>query len=109
MKACKVDLGALREKLTNYIDIDLVTLAIDGGGGLKPTAGFQRVVERAAHYAVGRGRPNRTGGELLVGIFAETLSPAARFLGEQDMTRHDAINFIIQGVVKGDGEPSVWV
>jgi hypothetical protein len=107
MKACKVDLDALREKLTNYIDIDLITLAIDGGGEPKPTAGFQRVVERAAHYAVGRGRPNRTGAELLVAIFAETLSPAARLLGEQDMTRQDALNFIIQGIVKGGGETSV--
>jgi hypothetical protein len=107
MKACKVDLGALREKLTNYIDIDLITLAIDGGGGPKPTAGFQRVVERAAHYAVGRGRPNRTGAELLVAIFAETLSPAARLLGEQGMSRQDALNFIIHDIVKGGGETSV--
>jgi hypothetical protein len=107
MKACKVDLGALREKLTNYIDIDLITLAIDDGGEPKPTAGFQRVLQRAAHYAEGRGLPNRTGAELLVAIFAERESPAARLLGEQGMTRQDALNFIIQGVVKGGGETSV--
>ncbi len=107
MKACKVDLGALREKLTNYIDIDLITLAIDDGGEPKPTAGFQRVLQRAAHYAEGRGLPDRTGAELLVAIFAERESPAARLLGEQGMTRQDALNFIIQGVVKGGGETSV--
>lgn len=107
MKACKVDLGALREKLTNYIDIDLITLAIDDGGEPRPTAGFQRVLQRAAHYAEGRGLPNRTGAELLVAIFAERESPAARLLGEQGMTRPDALNFIIQGVVKGGGETSV--
>ena len=107
MKACKVDLGALREKLTTYIDIDLITLAIDDGGEPKPTAGFQRVLQRAAHYAEGRGLPNRTGAELLVAIFAESESPAARLLGEQGMTRQDALNFIIQGVVKGGGETSL--
>ena len=107
MKACKVDLGALREKLTNYIDIDLITLAIDDGGEPKPTAGFQRVLQRAAHYAEGRGLPNRTGAELLVAIFAESESPAARLLGEQGMTRRDTLNYIIQGVVKGGGETSV--
>jgi ATP-dependent Clp protease ATP-binding subunit ClpA len=107
MKACKVDLGALREKLTNYIDNDLKTNVINDGGETKQSAGFQRVVQRAAHYAEGRGRPNRTGAELLVGIFAETESPAARLLGEQDMTRQDAINFIIHGAVKGGGETSV--
>ena len=107
MKACKVDLGALREQLTNYIDIDLITLAINDGGEPKPTAGFQRVLQRAAHYAEGRGLPNRTAAELLVAIFAERESPAARLLGEQGMTRQDALNFIIQGVVKGGGETSV--
>jgi hypothetical protein len=107
MKACKVDLGALREKLTNYIDNDLKTNVINDGGETKQSAGFQRVVQRAAHYAEGRGRPTRTGAELLVGIFAETESPAAQLLGEQDMTRQDAINFIIHGVVKGGGETSV--
>jgi ATP-dependent Clp protease ATP-binding subunit ClpA len=99
MKACKVDLGALREKLTNYIDNDLKTNVINDGGETKQSAGFQRVVQR--------GRPNRTGAELLVGIFAETESPAARLLSEQDMTRQDAINFIIHGAVKGGGETSV--
>jgi len=66
-----------------------------------PTVGFQRVVQRATYYAEGRGRPNRTGAELLVAIFAESESPAARLLGEQDMTRQDAINFIIHGITKG--------
>jgi hypothetical protein len=104
MQACKVDLGTLREKLTAYVDIDLMTLAIDDGGEPKPTAGFQRVLQRAAHYAEGRGLPDRTGAELLVAIFAERESPAARLLGEQDMTRQDAINFIIRGAVKGGGD-----
>lgn len=104
MKACKIDLGLLREKLTNYIDNDLKTIVMNEGCEPQQSAGFQRVVERAAHYAEGRGRPTRTGAELLLAIFAEIRSPAARLLGEQDMTREDAINFIIHGVVKeGEG------
>jgi hypothetical protein len=100
MKACEMDLGALKDKLTNYIDHDLKTLVTNDGGEPKHTAGFQRVVQRAAHYAEGRGRPTRTGAELLVAIFAETESPAARLLGGQDVTRQDALNFIIHGIVK---------
>jgi glyoxalase superfamily protein/ClpA/ClpB-like protein len=100
MKACKVDLSALKEKLINYIDNDLKTNVINDGREPKQSAGFQRVVQRAAHYAEGRGRPNRTGAELLLAIFAETESPAARLLGEQDMTRQDAIDFIIHGFTK---------
>src|SRR4051812_30658211 len=93
MKACKVDLGALKERLTSYLDNDLKTMVISDGGEPKQSAGFQRVVQCAAHYAEGQGRPARTGAELLVAIFAETESPAARLLGEQGMTRQDAINF----------------
>jgi hypothetical protein len=107
MKGCKIDLGALREKLTNYIDDDLKTMAISGGAEPKQSAGFQRVLQRAAHYAEARGLPSRTGAELLLAIFAETESPAARLLGEQDMTRQDAVNFIIHGTVKGGGGPAV--
>jgi hypothetical protein len=108
MQACKVDLDELKEKLTEYIDVDLKTLAIDDGGEPKHTAGFQRVVrQRAAHYAEERGRPHWTGAELVVAIFAERQSPAARLLGEQDMTREDALNFIVHGIAKRGGETSV--
>jgi hypothetical protein len=106
MKACKVDLDALKEKLTSYLDNDLINMAINDGGEPKQSAGFQRVLQRAAHYAEGRGRLARTGAELLVAIFAETESPAARLLGEQGMTRQDAINFVIHGIAKGGGDIS---
>jgi hypothetical protein len=33
-------------------------------------------------------------------LFAETQSPAVRLLGEQDMTRQDAVNFIVHGTLK---------
>jgi ATP-dependent Clp protease ATP-binding subunit ClpA len=108
MKACNVDLAALKERLTDYIDDDLKTMVIDDGAEPKQSAGFQRVVQRAAHYAEGRGRPARTGAELLVAIFAETESPAARLLGEQHMTRQDAVNFVIHGIAKGADDTSVW-
>jgi hypothetical protein len=96
--ACKVDLGALKEKLTNYIDNDLRTLVIDDGGDPAFSAWF------SAHYAEVWSLPTRTGAELFVAIFAETESPAARLLGGQDMTRQDAFNFIIHGFVKGGGD-----
>jgi ATP-dependent Clp protease ATP-binding subunit ClpA len=106
-KACRVDIDALNERLTSYLDNDLKTNVIHDSGEPKQSAGFQRVVQRATHYAEGRGRPARTGAELLVAIFAETESPAARLLGEQNMTRQDAINFIIHGIAKGGGGTSV--
>jgi ATP-dependent Clp protease ATP-binding subunit ClpA len=107
MKVCKIDLGALKGHLASYIDHDLKNLVMDDGGESRPTAAFQRVVARAVGIALGRGRPTLTGAELLVGIFFETQSPAARLLGEQDMVRQDAVNFIIHGIEKGGGKIAV--
>jgi Glyoxalase superfamily protein/Clp amino terminal domain, pathogenicity island component len=80
MKACKVDLGVLKLKLTHYIDNDLKPREIDNGGEPKRSAGFQRVLQRADHYAEGRGR-DWTGAELLLAIIAEGECPAARLSG----------------------------
>ncbi len=104
MSACKVDIAPLKDHLANYIDNDLKRIVIDAGGETKPTAAFGRVMRCAEGFVLGRGRPALTGAEVLVPIFFETQSPAARLLGEQDMTRQDAINFIIQGIVKGGGD-----
>jgi hypothetical protein len=101
MSACKVDLATLKDHLANYIDNDLKRIVIDDGGETKPTAAFGRVMRCAEGFVLGRGRPALTGAEVLMPIFFENLSPAARFLGRQDMTRQDAINFIVHGIVKG--------
>jgi hypothetical protein len=103
MRACKADFGSLRDNLASYIDNDLKKIVRDDGGETKPTAAFGRVMRCAEGFALGRGRPELTGAEVLVPIFFEKLSPAARFLGRQDMTRQDAVNFIIHGIVKGGG------
>ena len=46
LRACGVDLDKLRTDLTEFLDKDLAGLATDRGGDPKPTAGFQRVVQR---------------------------------------------------------------
>src|SRR5260370_10387254 len=75
MKACKVDLGALKEKLTSYVDNDLKTMVIDDGSEPKQSTGFQRLVHRPPHTADGRGRPNPTRAEPLVANFPSTEPP----------------------------------
>jgi hypothetical protein len=103
MEACAVDLGKLTENLASYIDNDLKTLVIDDNRDTRPTAGFQRVVQRAVIQAQGLGRDTVTGAELLANIFAERESPGAYFLQEQEMTRYDAINYISHGIGKRGG------
>jgi Glyoxalase superfamily protein/Clp amino terminal domain, pathogenicity island component len=101
MNGCKVDLAALKVHLTNYIDNELKTLVIADGrdsSDSSPTAAFQRVVQRAVQSSGGE---EVTGADVLVAIFAERESHAAYFLEEQDMSRHDAVNYISHRLVKG--------
>jgi len=50
MKACNVDLGALKKNLANYIDNELAGLAKSDGNDARPTSAFQRVVQRAVTH-----------------------------------------------------------
>ncbi len=101
MRACSVDIEALRRTLVEFIDDDLSTLVTDvDGSEAVPTAAFQRVIQRAAIHVQSSGRTEVTGANVLVAIFAERESNAAYFLQEQDMTRYDAVNFIAHGVAK---------
>jgi Glyoxalase superfamily protein/Clp amino terminal domain, pathogenicity island component len=101
-----IDLAALKERLTNYIDNELKTLVTDGGEDSRPTAGFQRVIQRAVIHVQSSGGEEVTGADVLVAIFAESESPAACFLQEQGMTRYDAANYISHGIVKGSKDVS---
>ncbi len=103
MQACNVKLDLLRENLTDYIDTELANLVTGYSDDSKPTAGFQRVIQRAVIHVQSSGREEVTGANVLVAIFAERESHAAYFLQEQDMTRYDAVNFISHGIAKRAG------
>src|ERR1700720_1028247 len=103
MRACNVDLDALRAGLTKYVDEDLATLTIEDGEDAKPTTGFQRVVQRAVLHVQNSGRDEVTGANVLVALFTERESHAVYFLQEQNMTRLDAVNYISHGIAKRPG------
>ncbi|MAZ92720.1 MAG: ATP-dependent Clp protease ATP-binding subunit ClpA [Maricaulis sp.] len=103
MKACDVDLDELRATLTEYVDSELSELVVDDDEDAKPTAGFQRVIQRAVIHVQNAGREEVTGANVLVALFAERESHAAYFLAERDMTRYDAVNFISHGIGRKPG------
>ncbi len=103
MRACTVNVDRLRSDLIEYIDTELSNLVSGDGEEAKPTAGFQRVIQRAVIHVQSSGREEVTGANVLVAIFAERESHAAYFLQEQDMTRYDAVNFISHGIAKRTG------
>ncbi len=106
LRACGVDLDKLRQDLSEFLDKDLSGLATDRAGDPKPTAGFQRVVQRAAIHVQSSGRDEVTGANVLVALFSERESHAVYFLQLQDMTRLDAVNFISHGIAKAPGRTS---
>ena len=106
MQACTVDLTALKTSLTDYIDNDLQSIVAETGismGASRPTAAFQRVMQRAETHAEQMGQQEVTGDNVLVVIFAERLSPAVRRLYGQNMSAEDAANFVERGIVKRNG------
>lgn len=103
MRACNVDLDVIRRNLLDYIETELDNLVTDSDEDSKPTAGFQRVIQRAVIHVQSSGREEVTGANVLVAIFAERESHAAYFLQDQDMTRYDAVNYISHGIAKRPG------
>ena len=103
LRACGVDAEKLKRDLAEFLDKDLAGLVSDRAGDAKPTAGFQRVVQRAAIHVQSSGRDEVTGANVLVALFSERESHAVYFLQLQDMTRLDAVNFISHGIAKSPG------
>ena len=103
MKACNVDMDALRKAVQKYVDEDLATLVMDTAEEAKPTTGFQRVVQRAVLHVQNSGRDEVTGANVLVALFTERESHAVYFLQEQNMNRLDAVSYISHGIAKRPG------
>lgn len=103
LRACAVDVERLRASLTDFLDHELTSLAVEGVVDAKPTAGFQRVIQRAAIHVQSSGRNEVTGANVLVALFSERESNAVYFLQEQNMSRLDAVNYISHGIAKRAG------
>ncbi len=103
LRACNVEVDALRVRVTEYIDGELGELIVKGSTEAQPTTGFQRVIHRAVVHVQSSGREEVTGANVLVAIFAERESHAAFFLQEQEMTRFDAVQYISHGIAKRPG------
>lgn len=100
LTGCDVDVDALKSDLEDFINEELDTLVVPNGQDARPTAAFQRVIQRAVIHVQSSGREEVTGANVLVAIFAERESHAAYFLEQQDMSRLDAVNFISHGITK---------
>src|ERR1700739_1466805 len=103
LKACGVDIDRLRHNLEAFIDNRLKAIVTQTPSEPLPTAGFQRVVQRAAVHVQSSGRKEGTGAHVLVGPFSRRDSHAVSFLENQGMTRLDAVDYISHGKAKVPG------
>jgi len=101
MQACGVDLGDLGDVVRQYLDQEYQSLKTKDKGDPAPTAGFQRVIQRAILHVQSSGKDTVTGANVLVALFSERDSYAVYFLQQQDMSRLDAVSYISHGIGKG--------
>ena len=105
MNACGVDLAELGSVVKQYLDQEYQSLKTEEDADPQPTAGFQRVIQRAILHVQSSGKDTVTGANVLVALFSERDSYAVYFLQQQDMSRLDAVSFISHGIGKG-GKPA---
>ena len=101
MTACGVDLEDLAEVVKQYLDQEYQSLKTKDQSDPQPTAGFQRVIQRAILHVQSSGKDTVTGANVLVALFSERDSYAVYFLQQQDMSRLDAVSYISHGIGKG--------
>ena len=98
LKACDSNVTQLRRQLTEFIDEATPLTLVGEEGDVQPTLGFQRVLQRAVFHVQSSGRKEVTGSNVLVAIFSEKQSQAVYFLGLQNVTRLDVVNYIAHGM-----------
>lgn len=101
MAACGVEMGELGDVVQTYLDQEYQSLQTDEAADPQPTAGFQRVIQRAILHVQSAAKDTVTGANVLVALFSERDSYAVYFLQQQDMSRLDAVSFISHGIGKG--------
>ncbi len=100
MNACGVDLDELSNVVRQYLDQEYQSLKTEDETEPQPTAGFQRVIQRAILHVQSSGKDTVTGANVLVALFSERDSYAVYFLQQQDMSRLDAVSYISHGIGK---------
>ncbi len=98
--ACNVDIEALKKELNIFLKENLKDLVNSDSEEVKPTLGFQRVIQRAVIHVQSSGKEEATAANVLVSIFSERESHAVYFLQKQSLNRLDVVDYISHGQKK---------
>ncbi|MEE2695071.1 MAG: ATP-dependent Clp protease ATP-binding subunit ClpA [Pseudomonadota bacterium] len=101
MEACEVDLKELRDEVEKFVKKNLKELVSKSTEyDVKPTLGFQRVIQRAVIHVQSSGKEEANAANVLVAIYSERESHAVYFLQQQNLNRLDVVNFLSHGIEK---------
>ncbi len=100
LRACGVDIEALRRDLTDYIGEHTPVVSGTDEVDTQPTLGFQRVIQRAILHVQSSGKKEVNGANVLVAIYGEKDSHAVFFLHQRGVTRLDVVNYIAHGIAR---------
>jgi ATP-dependent Clp protease ATP-binding subunit ClpA len=107
-----VDAEQLKSKLTKYIKEELEDLVDEDFEDTKPTAGFQRVIQRAALHNQAKGRRVVNGLHILAEFFFEQETNAFLYLRDANLSQGDLSEYINKFDTENDdqkqlGSPSI--
>jgi len=102
LRACGVDIKLLQNDLSAYIEENTPLLTENDQRETQPTLGFQRVIQRAVYHVQATGKGEVTGENILVAIYGEPESHAVFYLGKQDMSRLDLVNYVSHDIHKDE-------
>ena len=98
LKSCGADIAVLKRDLDEFIDSTPLISLDNEDQSVRPTLGFQRVLQRAVFHVQSSGNKEVDGCNVLVAIFSEQESQSVYFLHAQNITRIDVVNIISHGV-----------
>lgn len=102
LRACGVNIPVLQTELESYIEDNTPLLGDEDQRETQPTLGFQRVIQRAVYHVQASGKGEVTGENILVAIFGEPESHAVFYMGKQDMSRLDLVNYVSHNIHKDE-------
>lgn len=92
--ACLVNVELLRHAVLSYLDTELGSLVSTTPADAKPTASFQRILQRAAIHVQAAGWHDVSGANVLLAMFPESEIHATYILAEHHLMKDDVADYI---------------
>ncbi len=100
LRACHVDIEAMRRELSTFVDKHTPRLREDVEFETQPSPSFQRVLQRAVLQVQSSGQSEVSGAHVLVAFFGEKDAHSLYFLKKFGVSRIDLVSYIAHGLKK---------